>query len=182
RFGIAINKIGIRVSMNSYSSLNPISIDNYSQVYTDSIITDTVNWTKITGSFIADSAYSFFSIGNFFVDSLTSSISFDSAAWYSYYYIDDIKLSTDSNFVNSVDEHNTFSLIQVFPNPARDWISIRGNDIKSVALYDVLGRKVYSNSVVISPILIDMSSFSNGLYFLESKTKSDIVINKIILQ
>ncbi|HVA99493.1 MAG TPA: hypothetical protein VNG53_11415, partial [Bacteroidia bacterium] len=72
----ACNKIGALFSTVSYvmpkdsessrianykNSL--LSIKNYAQVYTNSVISDTSRWVVISGSFIADSAYTYINIG-----------------------------------------------------------------------------------------------------------------------
>ncbi|MFP5471532.1 MAG: hypothetical protein ACLGGV_08030 [Bacteroidia bacterium] len=49
------DKIGVRFSMNSTAPL----IDNFAHVYSNSIISDTVNWVTVSGSFVADVAYEY---------------------------------------------------------------------------------------------------------------------------
>ena len=62
---------------------------------TTSIITDSVGWTLVSGSFIADAPYSFLYLGNFFSDPNTQYVVVDPSApdQYSYYYYDDVCLS-----------------------------------------------------------------------------------------
>jgi len=183
---IAANKIGMRFSTVPYSEGSPVPIDNHAQIYTDSIITDTINWVKISGSFIADSAYRYLSIGNFFKDSLTSYIPFDSVSNEAYYFIDDICISTDSVTCNGVGENIneiSNSSIRIFPNPARDWIEIRGSEIQSLVLYDVLGMVIYASTPEISsPFQINTSSFSRGVYFLQARGRKGMVVRKVVLQ
>jgi hypothetical protein len=186
RFGIAADKIGVRLSTTGYSSSNPIPTTNYAHIYSNSIISDTVNWTKVSGYFIADSAYNYLSIGNFFQDSFTSYIVLDTSAWYSYYYIDDICLSTDSLecyfTTEGIPEQNDNLPILLFPNPAHDRIEIKGNEIQSLVLFDILGRTVYQNNYkIISPLKINTSGFPRGIYLIKAKTKNKTLIQKIIL-
>ncbi|MCB0771743.1 MAG: T9SS type A sorting domain-containing protein [Flavobacteriales bacterium] len=49
---------------------------NYAHVNNPTIITDTANWTLVSGSFVADSAYRYIVLGNFFDDALTDTIHF----------------------------------------------------------------------------------------------------------
>ena len=83
----ASNKLGALFSTISYSvdsfCLPPCNSTllppkNFAQVYSDSIITDTANWTTISGSFIADSVYQYVIIGNHFDNTHTSVILLDS--------------------------------------------------------------------------------------------------------
>ncbi|MCC6186831.1 MAG: T9SS type A sorting domain-containing protein [Chitinophagaceae bacterium] len=65
------------------------------QVYTDSIIKDTLNWTKIEGSFLATGNENYISIGLFFNNSAISKIltNYCSASTqYSAYLIDDVSV------------------------------------------------------------------------------------------
>jgi hypothetical protein len=66
------------------------------QVYTNSIIKDTMHWTRIEGSFVAKGTESMITIGNFFPNSAVDTTSTD--CWpgglpqYSYYLIDDVSV------------------------------------------------------------------------------------------
>ena len=182
------NKFGILFSTIHYDSVHPTPIcSNCAQVYSDSIVTDTLNWTRLTGSFVADSNYSFISIGRFNLNSLTNFTQVSGGGHNAYYFIDDVCISVDSAYAytysyTGINELTQMNTIDYFPNPARDWITIKGNGIQSLTLCDVLGRIVYStNSEVISPYLLNVASISRGIYFLTAKTKSGILIKKIIL-
>ncbi|MBI2271666.1 MAG: gliding motility-associated C-terminal domain-containing protein [Bacteroidetes bacterium] len=85
----ASNNLGVQLSVNSSFPLS-----NRSQVYSGTIITDTTKWTTISGSFIADSAYQYIAIGNFFTDSATSSsVACGSCQFIQYgYFIDDVSV------------------------------------------------------------------------------------------
>jgi hypothetical protein len=178
----ASNKLGLRLSTIPYSISNPLPVDNYSQIYSDTLISDTLNWVRISGSFIADSAYEYISFGNFFTDSATSIIQYDSTASYAFYYLDDIRVSTDSNFVNSVSEEYSHYSINVFPNPAHEWIIIKGHNIKSIFIFDLLGNKcmesISSNSNVNK---VNVSDLSRGIYFIQINLSQINIIKKIIL-
>ena len=67
------NKFGCKLSTIPFV-IDGVTSNNQATFFTDSIITDTLNWVKIRGSFIADSAYDYIAFGNFFVDSLTANI------------------------------------------------------------------------------------------------------------
>ena len=178
---IATNKLGMRFSTLEYSNVNPSPINNYAQIYTDSIITDTLNWVKISGFFIADSAYQFLSIGNFFSDSVTTSIKFDSTATGSYYFLDDISLIDSTT--DGINELKNFDTLMIFPNPARDWIEIGVRDLKNITIYDILGNKCFQSSVTNSySITINILSFKKGIYFLKIETDKKDIYKKILIQ
>jgi hypothetical protein len=178
----ACNKIGIHLSTQSFSFSNPIPINNISQVYTDSVIIDTLNWTQISGSFVADSSYQFLSIGSFFNDTLITYIFFGAHQTLCYYYIDDVKLSTDSIFVNEVNSPSDWVPFKIFPNPARDWIIVEGGNIKSIEVFDLCGRIVLPKMTVSSfKTQVDISALSHGVYIIKANTSTNnSFINKFI--
>jgi hypothetical protein len=95
--GYLSNNIGLRFFTLSFSNLNPAPIDNFSHFKVDTILTDSLNWYKFSGSFIADSNYSHVCIGNFYDYLSTDTISFNSLPDYAYYFVDDdICVTTDS--------------------------------------------------------------------------------------
>jgi Secretion system C-terminal sorting domain len=69
---------------------------------------------------------------------------------------------------------NSFELSQVkaFPNPTNNvWnINTNNQNIQSIAVYDVLGKEVFSSKPNASQAIIDSESLSNGLYFAKVKT------------
>lgn len=184
--GGACNKLGAKLSTIAYSNSNHTPVDNSAHVYTDSIITDSVNWTTISGSFIADSAYSFISIGNFF-DSLNTQYLDFNGLWYTesaYYYIDDIRLSTDSNFVLSVNQkNNTHPVIfSVYPNPTSDIVNLafEDNKVHTIVIYNSIGEAVLNQSVS-QQSNINISALSQGVYYIQTSINSHLTSKKLII-
>lgn len=52
---LATNKVGLRLSTIPYSLSNPIPINNFAHYYSTTVLTDTINWVQLKGSFVADS-------------------------------------------------------------------------------------------------------------------------------
>jgi hypothetical protein len=183
---MACNNIGAKFSTVAYSGgfpqTNPQTVDNFPHIVDTTIINDTINWVKISGSFIADSAYQYLSIGNFYDDINSSYVIIGSSLPNdAYYYLDDVKLSTDSDFVNSIDKYN-FNLIKTFPNPARDWIVVSGSKLNEIILYDILGNLCYkATDLFTSTLKINISSFSDGIYFIRIKSGKEYITKKIII-
>ncbi len=134
----ANNHLGMKFSTVPYSYWNPIPIDNFAQVYTDSIVSDSVDWTRVSGSFIADSGYGYISIGNFFDGNNTSAIDVIDTfpfpvAYKPYYYIDDVCVSSDSltcyRLPNGISSQQSKEMIKVYPNPFNNIITIEVSEI-----------------------------------------------------
>lgn len=69
---------------------------------TNGVITDTLNWTKVSGAFVADSSYEYLTIGNFATDSLTPTQTITPGAPGNtaiYFYIEDVDLIEFSPFI-----------------------------------------------------------------------------------
>ena len=127
----------------------------------------------------------------FAADSSSHTIKFTGWGYYDSYLkgpeviLDDVRLfaSTEGSnpCITEINDLSQNAVATVFPNPATNQIEIKGNDILSLALYDVLGRVVFSNSEIIAPLTINTTSFSRGIYFLQARTKGGMVARKVIL-
>ncbi len=182
---IAVNKIGILFTTENW--LNEIPVTNSCQVYSDSIISDSMNWVTIRGSFTADSNYAFIAIGNFFQNYLTDTICTDNLnRTRGYYYIEDICVSTDSlysevwNDLRYVTNGATCSL---YPNPTSDYIFINGIYLNTqyYQIFNVHGQEVFTERISnpLEPISVDVSTYPSSVYIVVFKDKNNLVINSI---
>jgi hypothetical protein len=172
--GIAINKIGARLTTTSYSSSNPLPIDNYANISSNNIITDTSLWTRVSGSFIADSGYQYLSIGNFFDDTSTSILQPDSNKIYAYYYIDDVCVSTDSLTCNGFTEtqseiinHN--SQIKLFPNPTHSSFTLQcpASIVNTeLTIFNLVGQEVFQTIITNQSTIIN-PNLAAGVYYVK---------------
>ena len=82
-------------------------IDNISQVYSTTIVTNNNTWTTISGTFVADSAYTYIGIGNFFNDANTNTTNSCSSCSYNLYgyFVDEI----DVHQISAVAVNSDFS-------------------------------------------------------------------------
>ena len=98
--GLEINKIGAYLDDGSIDTTRDLSnlLSQYSpQVFDTLVVSDTLNWTKIQGSFVANGGERFITIGLFF-DTANVTYSFSGSGVYSPTYLfDDISVvSSDS--------------------------------------------------------------------------------------
>lgn len=188
-FNQAANNLGLLFSTVSYSSFtNPIQTNNFAHIYSAAVITDTANWTTISGSFIADSAYQYIIIGNFFDDANTTFIQMQDTVFYrsAYFYIDDAYVSTDS-IPGGIAENDMQGSIITYPNPFTQSTSIEINcnclsNDSQLTIINVSGIEVkrYMN---LSPNMnINRDNLLAGIYFLKLQTDNKIFINKLIIQ
>ena len=95
QYAISVDKIGAYLddgSIDTTSTCGLPQTTHLPQVYTNTIITDTLNWTKIQGSFIANGTERFITIGNFFDSAHTDKITPVDDDRYGYYLIDDVSV------------------------------------------------------------------------------------------
>ncbi|MCW5907901.1 MAG: T9SS type A sorting domain-containing protein [Chitinophagales bacterium] len=185
-----VNKLGVLFSTTTYNTLvNPSPINNYAHVYTNTIITDTLNWVSITGSFVADSAYSFISVGNFYSNSFTDSVQFTGFECNAYYYVDDVCLSTDSQYTYNYTYTGTIintivSDISIYPNPVTDFVNVEFaffTDAYSISVYDELGRQVFFKQNVTNTIEhIPIGNTETKILFLKINSSNETFNCKLI--
>jgi OOP family OmpA-OmpF porin len=92
----ATNKMGIKFTTYNIPYGTIIPIDNSPQLYSDSIVTDTVDWVLLSWDFIPDSSYSNIYIGNFFETDSTDTVSFNCMGFHAYYFIDSVNVACES--------------------------------------------------------------------------------------
>jgi len=100
--------------------------------------------------------------------------------------IDYIRFYSSSGGVNYIESVGIFSSIQLYPNPASDFVTIGLNnslDIEqaNVAITDLLGKRIYNAELVGgSKFEINTSAFIKGIYII-SITKGTERINKKLI-
>lgn len=187
-YSIASKKIGLKFLTQSYSQASPIPLSNSAHFYTTNIISDSLNWTQIKGSFLANMPYQFLAIGNFFDDvNMFSTDTISTAPNYidAYYFIDDIRLSTDSNFayLTGIQEKENNSKNNFYPVPCSQKLHFKNNgDIKKIEIYNQLGALAFTKDFDNDTNQeIDLASLENGFYILKCFSKEEIFQKHILI-
>ena len=190
---IACNNIGLLLTTYQYSDPNgAFSLPDTCTIQTSAIISDTIKWTKISGSFVADSNFQYLIIGVFYNDSYLDTIQYPNIVgpYDAYYYLDDVCVTTDSlfneNWIGVNDFNNILNQINVFPNPASDvvTISFQNNQGNEIILTDVYGKVCYSKEIKNeNTAKINLSAYPSGMHFLKIiNSKREISISKKIIK
>ena len=138
--------------------------------YFDTILDDSINWSKIEGEFIAQGNEKYISIGNFMTDTeitinIINNNADDPAA---YYYIDNVSLIKISSDTTDTTNHEQF--FNVYPTLTNEIIYLDYNNIEinktHFVLSDICGRKVKDIIITESTTKksIDITGLSNGMY------------------
>ncbi len=165
-------------------------IKNHSNLRSQNIITDTLSWTTISGVFIADSAYNYIVVGNFYNNYKTNKILYSGTNCFAYYYIDDICVSTDSiacNWPVNITEMERKDVMKIFPTPFNNFtiVTIPDENISvnnsSFTVYDLLGKEVMRESISQKTFIIQRGSLKEGIYLLQLNIQDNIYRKKIII-
>lgn len=184
-----IDKIGIRFSTIQHT-LSTTPINNFSHIYFTSIMNDTLNWKSVFGSFVADSTYKYVEIGNFFTDANTNVQILKPGADWSYFYIDDVALCTDSlealnfNASSTTIENQIINddLLYFYPIPAAKYLHCnKPLSSDEIEVTNLLGMKC-DGTKMIDTQTIDVSLLSDGFYIFKLKLNGHILTKKIIIK
>lgn len=165
--------LGMDSVMNAYyDTIKPITF------YSD-FITDTLNWVKISTHFVADSAYRFFTIGNFkrtdYLDSIPLRPEFAGVPgnrFRTYLYLDDVLIYDCSDTIPPPEPTFAFE-VKAYPNPASDWFELAYTlpEAGKVRLHitDVFGKMVLARTELtgqkgINTLPIDVNAWAMGQY------------------
>ena len=183
------NNLGLSFSTVEYNGDKCFPVTNHAAIYSSAVDSDIYNWIDISGSFIADSAYKYVIIGNFFDDASTKAVEKNSASNYydAYYYIDDVCVSANPNECKMNQQmdgiNNAFKQrISIYPNPAANYLNISLPSPASLTVTNLLGQEevVSSKSGVVRQI--DVSNYPNGIYFLRAQSGSYTEERKFVVQ
>jgi hypothetical protein len=176
----ACNNLGVRFSTNLIMTAGSPDLNNNPQMYSDKVNQNFEGWTRVSGSFLADSGYKYFMIGNFFADSLTSLVNSSSPAALhgsAYYYIDDVCISEDSFTCMSsvvIDDQVENPAIKIYPNPVGDLLYIQSEPgLSEISILDCNFRELLKVSFNNSTS-INVEDLNAGIYFYQIRSESGL--------
>ncbi|MBR6437655.1 MAG: C10 family peptidase [Bacteroidales bacterium] len=78
----------------------------------------------------------------------------------------------------NVDE-NPENIVSIYPNPAKDLLTIKAGNINQVSVYNSIGQKVFEKSLDADEIVINTSDFDSGIYLVKIAVNGNEVTRKI---
>lgn len=99
------------------------------------------------------------------------------------FLFDDIEVVSNS-LSDGIDQTFSIGDISSYPNPAKDFVTIssKNKDIKTITLFDILGKKVMELNPNTPEVTIDISNFESGLYIAKILTESGLGSIKFIVE
>ena len=76
------------------------------------------------------------------------------------------------------------SLLQIWPNPSKEYIQIMTNESGTYELIDIMGKKLIANVQMekLYPAKLDISQIPRGVYFIKfTSSKNQISLRKLVL-
>lgn len=186
---MASNNVGALFTMQTrqWEQDDPLpAMVNHAQVYSPWIIEDTVAWTLVCGSFVADSAYQYLMIGNHFDNAHTDTVAVGSSINppTAYLFIDNVCVTSDPEGCpsNSGLQVATEGAVELFPNPATDEVVVRGFPVDSrVEVRDAVGRLIWEERGMPRVWKLNVNGWARGAYVLQVQGTESVEVVKFVL-
>lgn len=172
--------IGAYLSVDSIYDMNvDTALSNYTPQIsnpTGNIISDTLNWTLVSGIYIAQGGEKYITIGNFYGNANThiDSLNNNPPLGYhiAYYYIDDVSVTDCTVGINNINPATTQS--KLYPNPTKQTQvyytnTLAANQTCNLQVTDMLGNimATYTLNSGSNKITIDTSAYAKGVYVVK---------------
>ncbi|WKZ64997.1 MAG: T9SS type A sorting domain-containing protein [Flavobacteriales bacterium] len=160
---------------------------NQAHILYPQILSDTVGWTLVSGSFVADSAYSYLMLGNFFSNALTDTLHLapNVPEWgrFSYTLVDAVCVSPDPDGCERSQgmEELGAGVPFVYPNPASDVLVISNAAGRDAVVLDMLGKRVWSGRTQHDRFGLDVGAWARGAYVLQVHGARSVQVVKFVL-
>lgn len=118
----------------------------------------------------------YFSFGKIFIYSLTGAAvdSFDVS-------VAPGNIAIDYNGPLAVNELNR-SQLEIYPNPATDFIIVKSNNAVDFKIYDVVGNMLIAEKLNSATTKINIGDLKNGVYFIKVDDGKTVTIQKLVKQ
>lgn len=75
--------------------------------------------------------------------------------------------------------NNTLENVKIYPNPATDMVTVNGENITKVEVYNTVGQLIVSKTSNVSKV--DVSSFDNGIYLFRVYSGEKVTTQRVIV-
>lgn len=174
----ACNNMGMLFTMqpNIWTGLNgPLfALRNYAHLHSTAIISDTANWTLVSGSFVADSAYQYLVLGNFFSNALTDTLHLaPNNELGAYYFVDGVcvrKTGQACEFTTGIEESDLSGSF-VWPNPASEQVQVHAGAGTAWQVFDATGRTMAAGVSAMELLVLPVQQWAPGEYILRLQSE-----------
>ncbi|HMQ77854.1 MAG TPA: hypothetical protein PKE21_17210 [Flavobacteriales bacterium] len=153
---------------------------NFAHLRTLTPVEDTLGWTLVEGTIVADSAYMYVVLGNFFTDALTSGYPLGSTstdiAYYLYDEVEVLPVDADCHGLGLGEMYTTEPVIELLPSSFR----VTARERLKATLHDGTGRTCSQIEDLDGVVEMEFPS-SPGLYVLLVEARDRTFIRKFVL-
>jgi len=90
------------------------------------------------------------------------------------YYVIEYANTTSVN--NQIDHENS---IIIYPNPSNGLLTVKGNGIQKIEIYDITGRLINTTASNENKQIVNLSDNSKGIYFVKVTTTKGVEVTKV---
>ncbi len=144
--------------------------NNHLAVLSNDIVYDTINWTKVSGEYVAKGDECYLYIGNFFDylntswDTIRSNPDLNDFI-VAYFYIDSISVVKCG--MVGINENITSDKIKIYPSPAQDFVSLelpKNYNKVQLNIYNLTGQLISQKQISQPNQQIPIAELGNGMY------------------
>jgi hypothetical protein len=166
---------GLLFTMSQWLQDDFDPVPGYAHVFGTEVVEDTMGWTLISGSFVADSAYQYVVVGNFFSDEETNWSLMDPNGTnnLTYSYIDDVCVSPDPQYCAiasgmAISPAQGFRVWSDLTSGTLNAAGLQGLGVKRIWVLDALGRAVVPPLAVTGYATwsVAVSTWASGAYIV----------------
>jgi hypothetical protein len=176
------------LSFETFAQYGSFWYDNYIV----GISTDGINWDEVWNAFYFDNSVNqcenrvAIPLDNYLGQTIRVSWRAYNALsdnlWYSW-FIDDVKIEKRTNISNEEFSSSNNSEINVFPNPASDFICLNSiENMSNIQIFNNLGEIIFTKQTNSNELVIDIKSLFTRIYVVKVETENKTFFKKIIIQ
>ena len=79
---------------------------------------------------------------------------------------------------DDVAENNENGVV-IYPNPVKDVLTVKAENISQVAVYNAIGQMVFNKSVDSSEVTINLDGFDSGVYLVRVVADGNAITRKV---
>jgi uncharacterized delta-60 repeat protein len=92
------------------------------------------------------------------------------------------RIFASDDVINSIKDHTVNAVFSVYPNPADGFI--HADNLKQgsiITIRNITGALIYTEKITTNHALINISSYSNGIYFITEQNKEQVSTQRFII-
>jgi len=76
-------------------------------------------------------------------------------------------------------EENELAGVSIYPNPAKDVLTVKAENISNVTIFNSLGQRVFAEDVNASEVVVNLSDLESGMYIVRVNANGDEIMKKV---